>query len=57
MNEYVQSLKKLKLKYWTMPCQEHFKLGAGDSEVCETAFWSRYTGLAQSCEFPWCRES
>ena len=30
MNDYVHSLKKLKLKYWTLPCQERFKFGAGD---------------------------
>ena len=29
-NEHVHSLKKLKLKYWTLPCQERFKFGAGD---------------------------
>ena len=30
---YVRSLKKLKLKYWTLPCQELFKFGAGDPVV------------------------
>ena len=39
MNEYVHSLKKLKLKYWTLPCQERFKFGAGDPVVCKTAYF------------------
>ena len=38
MNDYVHSLKKLKLKYWTIPCQERFKFGAGDPVLCKTAF-------------------
>ena len=29
MNDHVHSLKKLKLKYWALPCQERFKFGAG----------------------------
>ena len=37
MNDFVHSLKKLKLKYWTLPCQERFKFGAGDSVVCKMA--------------------
>ena len=37
MNDYVHSPKKLKLKYWTLPCQERFKFGAGDPVVCKTA--------------------
>ena len=28
--------KKLKLKYWTIPCQERFKFGAGDPVLCKT---------------------
>ena len=40
MNDYVQSLKKkLKLTYWTLPCQERFQFGAGDPVVCKTAFF------------------
>ena len=31
--------KKLKLKYWTLPCQERFKFGAGDPVVCKTAYF------------------
>ena len=31
--------KKLKLKCWTLPCQERFKFGASDPEVCETAYF------------------
>ena len=37
MNDYVHAhKKKLKLKYWTLPCQERFKFGAGDPDpvVC-----------------------
>ena len=30
MHDNVHSLKKLKLKYWTLLCQERFKFGAGD---------------------------
>ena len=30
MNDYVHSLQKVKLKYWTLPCQQRFKFGAGD---------------------------
>ena len=39
MNDYVDSLKELKLKYWTLPCQERFKFGAGDPVVCKTAYF------------------
>ena len=39
MNDYVHSLKQLKLKYWTLPCQERFKFGAGDPVVCKTAYF------------------
>ena len=39
MNDYVHSLKKLKLKYWTLRCQECFKFGAGDPVVCKTAYF------------------
>ena len=31
-------LQKLKLKYWTLPCQEGLKFGAGDPVVCKTAY-------------------
>ena len=31
--------KKLKLKCWTIPCQERFKFGAGDPVLCKTAFF------------------
>ena len=31
--------KKLKLKYWTLPCQERFKYGAGNPVVCKTAYF------------------
>ena len=38
MNDSVHSLKKkLKLKYWKLPCQERFKFRAGDPVVCKTA--------------------
>ena len=37
MNDYVHSLTKLKLKNWTLPCQERFKFGAGDLAVCKKA--------------------
>ena len=37
MNDYVQSLNKLKLNCWTLPCQECFKFGVGDPAVCKTA--------------------
>ena len=39
MNDYVHSLNKLKLKYWTLPCEERFKFGAGDPVVCNTAYF------------------
>ena len=39
MNDCVDSLKKLKLKYWTLPCQERFKFGAGDPVACRTAYF------------------
>ena len=39
MNDYVHSLKKLKLKYWTLPCQERFKFGAGDPILCKKAYF------------------
>ena len=39
MNDYVHSLKKLTLKYWTLPCQERFEFGAGDPVVCKTAYF------------------
>ena len=39
MNDFVHSLKKLKLKYWTLPCPERFKFGAGDPVVCKTAYF------------------
>ena len=39
MNDYVHSLQKLKLKYWTLPCQERFQFGAGDPAVCKTAYF------------------
>ena len=39
MNDYVHSLKKLKLKYWTLPCQERFIFGAGDPVICKTAYF------------------
>ena len=39
MNDDVHSLKKLKLKNWTLPCQERFKFGAGDPVVCKTAYF------------------
>ena len=39
MNDYVHSLKKLKLKYWTLPCEERYKFGAGDPVVCKTAYF------------------
>ena len=38
MTDYVHSLRKLTLKYWTMPCQERFMLGAGDLVLCKTAY-------------------
>ena len=37
MNDYVRSLKQLKLKFWTLPCQERVMFGAGDPVVCKTA--------------------
>ena len=39
MNDCVRSLKKLKLKYWTLPCEERFDLGAGDRFFCKTAYF------------------
>ena len=39
MNDSVHSLKKLKLKYWTLPCKERFKFGTGDPVVCKTAYF------------------
>ena len=39
MNDYGHSFKNLKLKYWTLPCQERFKFGAGDPVLCKTAFF------------------
>ena len=39
MNDYVHSLKKLKLKYWTLPRQERFKFEAGDPVVCRMAYF------------------
>ena len=39
MNDFVHALKKLQLKYWTMPCQERFKFGAGDPVLCKTAYF------------------
>ena len=39
MNDYVHSLKKLKLKYWTLPCEERFRFGPGDPVVCKTAYF------------------
>ena len=39
MHDYVHSLKKLKLKYWTLPCQGSFKFGAGDPVVGKTAYF------------------
>ena len=39
MNFYVHSLKKLKLKFWSLPCQERFKFGADDPVVCKTAYF------------------
>ena len=39
MKDYVHSLKKPKLKYWTLPGQERFKFGAGDPVVCKTAIF------------------
>ena len=38
-NDYVHSLTKLKLKSWTLPCQERFKFGAGDPVLCKTAYF------------------
>ena len=37
MTYCVHSLTKLKLKCWTLLCQERFKFGASDSVVCKTA--------------------
>ena len=31
--------KKLKLKYWMLPCQERFKFGTGDLVVCTTVYF------------------
>ena len=39
MHDNVHSLKKLKLKYWTLPCEERFKFGARDPVVCKTAYF------------------
>ena len=39
MNDYVQTLKQLKLKFLTIPYQERFKYGAGDPELCKTAYF------------------
>ena len=38
INDYVHSLTKLKLKYWTLSCQERFEFGAGDPAVCKKAY-------------------
>ena len=37
MNVHVRSLTQFKLKYWTLPCLERFKFGAGDPVVSKTA--------------------
>ena len=37
VNDYVHSLKRLKLRFWTLPCQERFIFGAGHPAVCKTA--------------------
>ena len=39
MNDYVHPLENLKLKYWTLPCQERFKFGAGDPAASKTAYF------------------
>ena len=39
MNDYVHSLKRLKLKFGTLSCQERFEFGAGDPVVCNAAFF------------------
>ena len=39
MNDHVHALKKLTLKYWTLPCQERFKFGAGDPILCKTDYF------------------
>ena len=39
MNDCVHSPKILKLKYWTLPCQERFKFGTGNFVVCKTAYF------------------
>ena len=37
MNEYVLSLKRLELKFWTLQCHQRFKFGACDPVVFNTA--------------------
>ena len=37
MNDHVHSLKRLKLKYWTLSCQERLKFGTGVPALCKTA--------------------
>ena len=40
MNDYVHSLKQLKLEYWTAALPRNvFKFGAGDPVLCETAYF------------------
>ena len=54
MNDYVDSLKKLKLKYWTLPCEERYKFGAGDPVVCKTAYFIPVLirGACATCAVP-----
>ena len=56
MNDYVHSLRQLKLRFWTLQCQERVKFGASDAVVLQDwlfPFQSCCTWLAESCEFPW----
>ena len=54
MNDYVHSLRQLKLRFWTVQCQERFKFGASDAVVLQDCLFSCQsccTRLAESCEF------
>ena len=54
VDDCAHSFKKLTLKFWTMPCQDSFKFGAGDPVLRKTVCFVRVMihGVAQTCEFP-----
>ena len=40
MNDYVHSFRQLKLRFWTLQCQERFKFGASDAVVLKDCLFS-----------------